>query len=271
MSTREQLNSYIQQLERRLRLGAILRGAAILASAALATTVVLVLIINLLAFSHGSVISARTLLFLGLAAAACLGLLFPLRQLNRRHAARTAENSFPEFQQRLVTFAERDETRRDAFHRSAGRRHAGSRSQSRARATASRIKTLLISLGAGLASLAVLVWMIFAGPGYLGYGATCFGPVSTRASLPCMTSALHPAMLPSAAIPTSSSPPCPSASRRTKFASTPATRAPRSGNRSPCSRSRTALASSFSSRAFPRTSNTTSKPARCIRAISTSA
>ena len=77
MSTREQLNSYIQELERRLRLGAILRGAAILTSAALGTTVVLVLIINLLAFSHGSVISARTLLFLALAAAACLGLLFP--------------------------------------------------------------------------------------------------------------------------------------------------------------------------------------------------
>ncbi len=35
MSTREQLNSYIQELERRLRLGAILRGAAILTSAAL--------------------------------------------------------------------------------------------------------------------------------------------------------------------------------------------------------------------------------------------
>ena len=35
MSTREQLNSYIKQLERRLRLGALLRGAAILTSAAL--------------------------------------------------------------------------------------------------------------------------------------------------------------------------------------------------------------------------------------------
>ena len=74
MSTREQLNSYIQELERRLRLGAILRGAAILTSAALATTVVLVLITNLFAFSHGSVISARTLLLLVVAAAACFGL-----------------------------------------------------------------------------------------------------------------------------------------------------------------------------------------------------
>ena len=35
MSIRDQLNSYIQQLERRLRLGAMFRGAAILTSVAL--------------------------------------------------------------------------------------------------------------------------------------------------------------------------------------------------------------------------------------------
>jgi hypothetical protein len=115
MSTREQLNSYIQELERRLRLGAILRGAAILTCAALATTVLLVLIINLFAFSQGALISARTILLLAIAAAVCLGLYFPLRRLNQHEAARTAENYFPDFQQRLVTFAERQENRRDAF------------------------------------------------------------------------------------------------------------------------------------------------------------
>ena len=52
MSVRDQLNSYIQRLERRLRLGALLRGAAILTSVALAATVVLVLIANALAFSR---------------------------------------------------------------------------------------------------------------------------------------------------------------------------------------------------------------------------
>ena len=74
MSTRDQLNSYLQELERRLRWGAILRGAAILTSAALVTTIVLVLIANLFAFSSGSVIGARTLLFLVVAAAACVEL-----------------------------------------------------------------------------------------------------------------------------------------------------------------------------------------------------
>ena len=59
MSFRDQLNSYIHQLERRLRLGAMIRGAAILTSVALATTVILVLITNALAFSRWSITSAR--------------------------------------------------------------------------------------------------------------------------------------------------------------------------------------------------------------------
>jgi hypothetical protein len=171
MSAREQLNSYIQELERRLRLGAILRGAAILTSAALATTIILVLIINLFAFSRGSVISARTILLLILAATACAGVIFPLRRLNRRHAAHTAENGFPQFQQRLVTFAERDQVHRDPFLELL----ADDTLQFARQAEPDQLlpnKTLLISLGAGLASLGVLLWMVLAGPGYLGYGAS---------------------------------------------------------------------------------------------------
>jgi hypothetical protein len=170
MSTREQLNSYIQELERRLRLGAVLRGAAILSSAALATTIVLVLVINLFAFSSGSVLSARTLLFLVLAAAACIAIILPLRRLNRRQAAHTAENAFPQFEQRLVTFAERDDTRRDPFiELLAADTLAIARQAEPERLLLNQ--TLLISLAAGLASLGVLLWMVFAGPGYLGYGA----------------------------------------------------------------------------------------------------
>jgi hypothetical protein len=171
MSTREQLNSYIQELERRLRLGAILRGAAILTSAALATTIILVMIINRFAFSKGSVISARTILLLILAAAAGAGVIIPLRRLNRRDAAHRAENAFPQFQQRLVTFAERDQVHRDPFLELL----AADTLQFARQAEPARLlpnKTLLISLGAGLASLGVLLWMVLAGPGYLGYGAS---------------------------------------------------------------------------------------------------
>ena len=115
MSIRDQLNSYIQQLERRLRLGAMLRGAAILTSVALAATVVLVLITNALAFSRWSITSARVALLFALVLAVTFGIALPLIALNRRRAARQAEEMFPEFKQRLVTFAERDAEKREPF------------------------------------------------------------------------------------------------------------------------------------------------------------
>ena len=170
MSAREQLNSYIQGLEHRLRLRAILRGISILTSAALATTIILVLVINLFAFSKGSLISARTILSLILGAAACVGIVLPLLRLNRRHAAHTAENTFTQFQQRLVTFAERDEGGREPFLELL----AADTLQVARQLEPERLvpnKTLLVSLGAGLVSLGVLIWTIVAGPGYLGYGA----------------------------------------------------------------------------------------------------
>jgi len=115
MSIRYQLNSYIKQLEKRLRLGAVLRGAAILTSVALITTVVLVLITNAFAFSRWSITSARVALLFALVLALAFGIAVPIAALNRRRAARQAEDVFPEFQQRLVTFAERDGHARDPF------------------------------------------------------------------------------------------------------------------------------------------------------------
>jgi hypothetical protein len=170
MSARDQLNSYIHNLERRLRMGGILRGAAILTSAALATTIVLVLITNFFAFSNGSMVGGRAILFLALGAAACIGIILPLLRLNHRQAARTAENAFPQFEQRLVTFVERDGSHRDPFiDLLAGDTLEISRGAQPEQLLGN--KTLLLSLGVGLVSLAALVWVVFTGPGYLGYGA----------------------------------------------------------------------------------------------------
>src|SRR5271170_5296578 len=108
MSSREQLHAYIAQLEQRLRWSTLLRGFAILTGGALVATLVLVTIANTLAFSHGSVTFARFVLILALAAAAAAGLALPLRRLTRRRAVGTAEAAFPQFQQRLTTFTERD-------------------------------------------------------------------------------------------------------------------------------------------------------------------
>lgn len=170
MSFRDQLNSYIHQLERRLRLGAMFRGAAILTSVALAATVVLVLITNALAFSRWSITSARVALLFALVLAVTFGIALPLVALNRRRAARQAEEMFPEFKQRLVTFAERDVEKREPFLDLLA---LDTLTVARAAEPKSLFpdKKLATFLGVGAISLCVLVWLILAGPGFLGEGA----------------------------------------------------------------------------------------------------
>ncbi len=170
MKTRDQLNSYIGNLESRLRLGALLRGGAILTSAALAVTVVLVLASNALGFSSWSLTGARVLLFLALAFAAGFGLAVPLYGLDRRRASGKAEQVFPQFQQRLITFTERDADRRDPFLEllAADTLQVARDAEPKKLVTD---RTLLAFLCAGVASLGVLIWLIVAGPGYLGQGA----------------------------------------------------------------------------------------------------
>ena len=170
MSFRDQLNSYIQELERRLRLGAMFRGAAILTSVALAATVVLVLITNALAFSRWSITSARVALLFALVLAVTFGIALPLIALNRRRAARQAEEMFPEFQQRLVTFAERDLEKREPFLDLLA---LDTLNVARAAEPKSLVpdRKLATFLSVGAVSLCVLVWLILAGPGYLGHGA----------------------------------------------------------------------------------------------------
>src|SRR5580658_10127155 len=169
MSFREQLHAYIAQLEQRLRWSALLRGLAILTGAALVATLVLVAIANTFAFSRGSVTGARYALILVLVIAAAAGLALPLRRLTRRRAVGSAETAFPQFQQRLTTFTERDG--QDPFIELL----AGDALQVARSAEPKELVSdfrLWGSLGAGVGAFAVLVWMIAAGPGFIGYGAS---------------------------------------------------------------------------------------------------
>jgi hypothetical protein len=169
MSARDQLNSYIGQLERRLRMGAAVRGAAILASGALAATVVLVLIANAFAFASWSITSARFVLVCALVYAAAFGLALPLVRLNRRRVAAKAEAKFPEFKQRLVTFAERDAAREPFIELLAADTLKLANSSEPNRLFTNR--ALLASSGFGLAAIGVLAWLIIAAPGFVGYGS----------------------------------------------------------------------------------------------------
>jgi hypothetical protein len=169
MTAREQLHAYIAQLEQRLRWSTLLRGFAILTGGALAATLVLVIIANAFAFSNGSITAARFALILILAIAAGAGLALPLLRLTRRRAIGTAEASFPQFQQRLTTFTERDG--HDAFIELL----AGDTLEVAQSAEPKQFVTdlrLWSSLGAGVGAFAILLWIIAAGPGFLGYGAS---------------------------------------------------------------------------------------------------
>jgi len=172
MNPLEQLNAYLRRVERQLRLIALCRGAAVLAGTALAATVFGVLLANHFAFAAPSVTAARWLLYLALALAAAFALAAPIVRVNRAQAAHTTERRAPELEQRLLTIAERagEDRQPDPFLEL-----LAADSLDRVReacpepiAAGSRAATYG-SLAA--AALGGLIWLIAAGPGFLGYGA----------------------------------------------------------------------------------------------------
>jgi hypothetical protein len=176
MSYRNELYSYIAQLQQRLRLGAWLRGAAIFTGAALLVTVALVLVLNRLAFpAHGLTLS-RVVIFAALAAAAVFGIALPIKRLTHARAVQHAEAASPEFGQRLTTFQQRAAQAEEPFANDPFLELLAADTLAHARDAAPAMlvpdKRLFAFGGAGFACLAVLVWLIAAGPGYLGYGAS---------------------------------------------------------------------------------------------------
>jgi hypothetical protein len=170
-SNRDKLNLYIHQLHQRLRLGASLRGVAILMATALITTIFLVLILNSFAFPVRGLTGARSLLLLVLGLAAAFGLALPMRRLTRGRAAAVAESAYPEFQQRLLTFDDREKQGNDPFlELLAADTLAVAKDVPPANLAPNN--RLYFLAGAGFACLAVLGWLVAAGPGYLGYGAS---------------------------------------------------------------------------------------------------
>ena len=178
MSKREQLNLYIQQVQRRLRLDAGLRGAAVVTFAALAATVILTLILNAYAFPAGGLAPARLALLAVVVAAVCFGLAVPLWRLNVRRSVGRAETAFPEFQQRLVTFSEKQDgeaagPQSELFLEllAADTLKVADSDAARPEGLVPR-QRLMWLLGAGVVCAGVLVWMIAARPGFMGYGAS---------------------------------------------------------------------------------------------------
>ena len=170
MNTREQLNQYLRGLESRLRLQVVSQGAAVALGVALGATVALVLITNAFAFSSTSLVIARITLFLALAFALGMALVMPLIRLNQRRAAGRAESVYPGFQERLVTYVERRDSA-DPFIDLL----AADTLKDAPQAPPSQVVTpksiFAFATSAGAAGV-VLLWLILAGPGFLGYGAS---------------------------------------------------------------------------------------------------
>ena len=179
-SNQDKLNLYIHQLHQRLRLGVSLRGVAILTATALITTVLVVLVLNAFAFPLRGLIGARSLLLLTIALAGAFAIALPLLRLTRRRATAVAESVHPEFQQRLLTFDDREKKGNDPFLELLA---ADTLSVARDAEPANLVPNnkLYFLAGVGAACVAVLVWLVAAGPGYLGYGASLLwtGPKAT--------------------------------------------------------------------------------------------
>jgi hypothetical protein len=170
MNNRSELNSYITRLRQRLRVGVWLRGAAVFAATALAITVLLVLLLNRLAFPAHGITAGRLTIFVALAVAALFGIVLPVIRATRQWAVSKAEAANPGLEQRLTTFEEQARKSNNPFLELLARDtlvHAR-RTEPHSLVPSNRLFALG---GAGVACLAVLVWMTAAGPGYLGYGA----------------------------------------------------------------------------------------------------
>lgn len=171
MSYRNELNSYITRLHHRLRLGVWLRGAAIFTGTALFVTVVLVLLLNQLAFPAHGISLSRVVILAALAAAAIFGVALPIKRLTEAQAVRHAELASAGLRQRLTTYQERANQENCPFMELLAA-DTLAHIQDAEPSTLVRSNRLFALGGAGAACLIVLIWMIAAGPGYLGYGAS---------------------------------------------------------------------------------------------------
>ena len=120
--------------------------------------------------------------FLHVAGALGVGLILPLLHLNRRNAAQQAEHQCPQFEQRLVTFAERAEAP-DPFLEllAADTLDVARDAQPERIAPGKRIWSFA---SAGLVSLAALLWLGTSGPGFLGYGTSLLWGAIPRNQMP---------------------------------------------------------------------------------------
>ncbi len=170
MTSLTQLNRYLRSLEIRLRLFAAARGLAMMAATACALTVFLVWVSNRFQFAGGVVLPLRIVLFVAVATVLALALVVPLSRMNKRCVTRLAERRIEGLNQRLLTVSEQNDTTNPFTELLAEDALRIIRNEPR-QEFAPRI-WLSAFIACAVLCTSVLVWMIAAGPGYWGYGAS---------------------------------------------------------------------------------------------------
>ena len=183
MSNANQLNAYIERLHQRLRAATWLRGAAIFTGTALAVTIAAVLLLNHFAFPLRGVTMVRFVLLAALAAAAIAGIALPLMRLTRGKAVGYAESAVPALEQRLTTFDERAARGDDPFLELLAADTLAKTSEASPAALIPD-QRLFAFAGAGAGCLLVLLWLIAAGPGFVGYGASLLWTGAKKDAIP---------------------------------------------------------------------------------------
>jgi hypothetical protein len=175
-----QLDDYLRRVESRLRFLAASRGAAVTTAAALVLTLLLVWIGNQYRFVQDVVWPLRLLLFAALAVAIAFTLAIPLAKLNRKFVTKLAERKEPSFGQRLLTVTERRNDANPFIELIA--EDAMGVAQNHAPEQFANSRILFGALSLAVVALGVLLWLIAAGPGYWGYGASLFWTGSGNAA-----------------------------------------------------------------------------------------
>ena len=179
MTPSEQLQSYLSAIERRLSWREAWKGAALLSWVALAATVALVLLADRFAFSDTSLFWCRAALFLSLGSALVFGIVLPVLRMNRKRAAREVERRISTLDQRLLTATETPES--NPFRELLAEEVLNATVAAPPEQLATTRRLAAFGLLAGGAA-GVLIWLIAAGPGFLGYGAARLWAGTPRAA-----------------------------------------------------------------------------------------
>ena len=165
------LGQYLDRLEKRLRLFAWTRGAAATVGIALLLTLVIVGVMMGSAFTPSSLLAGRALLFLGIGAVVAVALIVPLLRMNRRRAAGEVERRRPGFDQRLLTFHEKQQVNADDPFLPLLAEDALELTKDAQPEASVEQRHILGFAAFGAAAAGVLAWLMFWGPGVFGYGA----------------------------------------------------------------------------------------------------